>query len=168
MTQGYRPPLDIGDRLWAKCCVTSTGCWEWTGYRNSNGYGVLGLGSRSDATRRVCLVHRVSYEHFVGAISEGLKVLHHCDNPPCFRPIHLFLGTDSDNRADMLAKGRARIVRGSQVGTAKLTEAQVIEIKLRLGHRNDGVLAREFGVSDSLIANIRHGRSWGHVDVLSM
>ena len=81
------------------------------------------------------------------------------------RPEHLYKGTDLDNRKDMLARGREIVLRGEKIGTSKLTEDLVREIKERLSYRNDGILAREFGVSDSLIWNIRHGISWKHVHV---
>ncbi len=77
------------------------GCWEWTGATAYYGYGKVGLDGRT--TR----VHRAVYEAIFGPIPDGLFVLHRCDNPPCFRPDHLFLGTAGDNFHDMLAKGRA-------------------------------------------------------------
>lgn len=54
----------------------------------------------------------MAWEHYVGPIPDGVDVLHHCDNPPCVRPDHLFLGTARDNVGDMLAKGRGGHSRG--------------------------------------------------------
>lgn len=78
--------------------VTSSGCWEWTKYTDR--YGIIRINKRSYK------VHRVAWEEFCGPIPDELKVLHHCDNPPCFRPAHLFTGTQEDNVRDCAAKGR--------------------------------------------------------------
>lgn len=78
----------------------STGCLLWCGERNRKRYGKVYSGG---ATR---LVSRVVWAHVHGPIPEGLLVLHHCDNPPCARPSHLFLGTPADNSRDMVEKGR--------------------------------------------------------------
>jgi hypothetical protein len=95
------------DRLWAK--VDKTGdCWIWTGACDSKGYGRIGAGGRGG---RLVRPHRVVYEAEHGAIPEGMYVCHHCDNPPCVRPEHLFLGTNQDNQLDAVAKGRIAVKR---------------------------------------------------------
>ena len=87
------------DWFWRKV-TKSDGCWEWTGSCGAKGYGQVGVKGKNLRT------HRVSWELTNGKIPEQLIVCHHCDNPKCVRPDHLFLGTNKDNTQDMLSKGR--------------------------------------------------------------
>jgi hypothetical protein len=96
------------ERFWAK--VDRSGgpdaCWLWTAgtFRLRNGYGKFGA---DPAASRTVYAHRFAYELSHGPIPPGLLVCHHCDNPPCCNPAHLFLGTIADNMRDMSDKGRA-------------------------------------------------------------
>jgi hypothetical protein len=75
-------------------------CWEWNGHRNDRGYGLIWHNGRHVRAHRVALILAL------GSIPDGLLVLHHCDNPSCVRPSHLFVGTQADNMRDMAHKGR--------------------------------------------------------------
>jgi hypothetical protein len=91
---------DFG-RFFAGFDATGDGCWEWKGRRYASGYGVVAIApGYREAT------HRVSWRAHFGLIPEGMSVCHHCDNPPCVRPDHLFLGTALDNMRDAQRKGR--------------------------------------------------------------
>lgn len=141
------------------------GCWEWLRARTKNGYGHLEVGSKQ------WYAHRYAWTLFYGPIPDGLAVLHHCDNPPCCRPDHLFLGTQADNVADRNAKGRTshhvnlNQARGERMPNAKLTADQVREIRrlYRTGQYVHNQLAEQFGVSPSLIGYVIAGRAWAHV-----
>lgn len=80
-------------------------CWEWTGATVGRGYGTIKITDRPRSNREQ-LTHRTMWIETHGPIRDGLLVLHHCDNPPCCNPKHLFLGTKSDNSLDAFAKGR--------------------------------------------------------------
>ena len=148
------------DRFWAKVdkeksaiFYNGTRCWEWTASCSSKGYGQIGLNSKMLRT------NRVAYEITFEEIPEGLWVLHHCDNPPCCNPAHLFLGTNYDNQSDKMRKGRQGAARGEANGTHKLSDAQVAEIRRRYqrnvrGGENSVALAKEFGVSSMQISHI--------------
>ena len=127
-------------------------CWLWLG-RKKRGYGVLTLRLKA---------HRYSYEVAHGRIPDGLGVLHSCDNPACVNPAHLRLGTQRDNLADSIARGR--LPRGEDRGNAKLStqKVQAIREAYRSGTApND--LAQLYGVSRRLIDMVVRRELWTHV-----
>jgi len=107
------PSLSLTERLAAHLVAMPNGCIEWTLSTNCHGYGQIGRGGRTEGKAST---HRLAWELANGPISDGLHVLHHCDNPPCcqtdptdgYPDGHLFLGTRSDNMVDMISKGRSR------------------------------------------------------------
>lgn len=132
-SRGYRGATydNPYDKFWLFCKrSTEDECWEWSGSRLKNGYGVLNY--RSGKQRKI-YAHRLSWEIHNGSIHNGFFILHRCDNPPCVNPGHLFLGTQGDNMRDMFAKGRRthleNMPRGSANHLAILSEADVIEIR---------------------------------------
>jgi len=120
--------------------------------------------------RKVGKAHRISYELNVGPIPDGLNVLHHCDNPPCVNPAHLWVGTHADNVADKVAKGRQRWGmsgygrHGETHPTAKLTEEQAVEARALYGAGvSQAEIAGRFGVSQPTIFGLVSGRTWKHL-----
>lgn len=87
------------DRFWSQVGKGDC-CWVWTGATNREGYG------RFYACRDSFLAHRVAWSITKGDVPQDKLVCHHCDNPKCVNPEHLFLGTNHDNMQDMTAKGR--------------------------------------------------------------
>src|SRR5215207_4914988 len=138
-------PIPAAERFWKHVRKTPT-CWVWTGGAARNGYGVF----RDDRSRHVA-AHRFSYELHYGPFNLSLSELHRCDNPPCVRPDHLFLGTYADNAQDMKAKDRH--TRGERFATVKLNTDQVREIRARYsaGGISQRQLAAEYGVSEGAV-----------------
>lgn len=144
-------------RLFHKCRMSESGCWIWIGTKDTGGYGMISHKSKYQKA------HRVSFAAFKGSIPPGLHVLHRCDTPACINPAHLRAGTVKENMIEREARGR-RDVKGEQVGTSKLTEQQVAEIKRSaLGLK---ALGEQYGVEAQTIWRIRTGKSWAHVNAL--
>ncbi len=133
------------------------GCWLWSGGRNENGYGIIGLGRRSQGVGKT---HRVAWELYNGPIPDGMCVLHKCDNPPCCNPAHLRLGTLKDNARDTVSKGRNWIPnnRGENAKWGKLTTEQARDIASR--RLTSNAFAALYGVSRSAVFRIWEGKNW--------
>ena len=110
------------ERIWMKTQISEEGCWEWQGYKDKDGYGILTY------NKKPVKLHRVIYE-LVNEDLGGLHALHTCDNPSCLRPSHIFAGTNADNTADKIEKGRARYAHGEESGNHYLTIEQVLAIR---------------------------------------
>ncbi len=155
-------PKPVEERFWAKVKKTN-GCWIWLGATNSQGYGSI---ARDPNKPRVA-THRLSWEIHNGLIPKGMWVLHKCDNPPCVRPDHLFLGTQKDNMQDMSKKGRysKRVMKGENHPLAKLTEKQVKKIRKSYvpGFIKQKDLGHKYGVSQGTIFQIVHRNLWKHI-----
>src|SRR5262245_26460201 len=149
----FRRPLL--ERFWAKVQKTES-CWLWTAGLDTSGYGYIVIGGHHSEK-----AHRFAYALLVGPIPMDLYVLHRCDVRNCVNPDHLFLGTQADNTADMVAKQRQ--ARGN-VNHARLNEQQVLEIRaLHSDGVNNCALARRYGVSDTTIWAIVHRKKWRHI-----
>lgn len=150
-----RPPKPLSERFWEKVNKTS-GCWEWIGDLDKDGYGHLWTGKRSP------VASRVSYELNVGLIPAGMCVCHSCDNPKCVRPEHLFLGTAKDNNADRNAKGRQ--AKGESCSLSALTASNVIKIReMHSEGLTNKQIARRLGLNIQNVYLINKRKTWKHV-----
>lgn len=122
-------------------------CWLYTGSKTKDGYGNIYKNLKH------YYAHRYAYERVNGPIPAKAIVCHKCDNPPCVRPDHLFIGDNFINRQDSLRKDRHSL--------AKLKVAEVIKIRelFKCGTKRRA-LAAMFNVSYHTINNVISGRTW--------
>jgi hypothetical protein len=148
----------LRDKLYSKTDRSSPGqCWNWTGAKMKNGYGIIG--------KKCLLAHRVSHHLHNGPIPNGMFVCHKCDNPSCVNPHHLFAGTAKDNMED--AVGKKRNAFGEKHGCAQLSDEKVLDIrKAWAGRLTQEKLAKEYGVTAPVIRAAIYGRTWKHLPSL--
>jgi hypothetical protein len=148
-------------RFWSRIAIaTGDQCWEWRAGRFSTGYGLVtvpGRGSRG--------AHRVSW-----ALTHGRwptnQVLHHCDNPPCVRPDHLYEGDHRQNMLDRQSRGRTSA--GEHHSNAKLTDQEVSDVRQRYAAGiPQKAIAGEFQVSQAQVSNIVRGCQRGGESVIA-
>lgn len=142
--------------------VSEFGCWEWKGERNFKGYGRVYI--RGKQLR----AHRLSFELSHGPVPPGLFVCHHCDNPPCINPAHLWAGTRSENMRDAWAKGRLNLPRcvsghrfgfGNVPANAKLSDVALFVVRAAFARgAHPSVIATAFGVCDRTVRDVVRGR----------
>ena len=143
------PCKSIAERFWSK--VDKSGvCWMWTGAIDSNGYGNFSVKGKTRKAPQVAL-------ELSGAPRPcGAWALHHCDNPPCVNPGHLFWGDHRENLEDAARKGRLPV--------QKLMPDGVREVRRLLGEGLSCVeVGRQVGMTRGAISKIKTGRTWRHV-----
>jgi predicted DNA-binding protein (UPF0251 family) len=147
----------LEQRFWSKVKVGGPDeCWDWQRSKNPDGYGMFLL------RRRCVRAHRAAYELHYGVIPNGMVVCHRCDRPACCNPAHLFLGTQVENIADMVRKGRQQ--RGERSGRAKLTAADVDAIRASFAAgETQQAIAKRYGVGGQHVSRIVHRETWFHV-----
>jgi len=153
-------------RFWINTELTDS-CWIWIGARSGGNYGWFqweGKGVRP---------HRLVWSILFGEIPEKMMICHKCDNPPCFNPSHLFIGTRSDNQKDSARKRRSNFFtnqilssRGEDRYNAKLTDEEVREIKMELARGTSvRAIARIYPAGRSTITRIKKGLQWAHITI---
>lgn len=150
-----RPELSLSslDRFLMKRTM-GPGCWLWTGAKHNRGYGVMRNAGRNQRATHVAWFF--ANEEWP---APGLVVRHKCDNPGCVRPDHLELGTQKQNVRDAVSRGRN--ARGQLCGYARLTDANVVDIRSADGSQR--AIGDKFGVSQSMVSAIRLGKRWKHL-----
>lgn len=135
-------------------------CWQWMGAGSQSGYGNL---HTVDGNR---YAHRISYEIFKGPITDGLYVLHSCDNRMCVNPKHLSLGTHADNQLDKLRRGRTP--RNEAHWNCKIPKERIPEVfAMRKSGMSQTAIGKVFGVGQDQISRIvnRKRRKYAHEEV---
>ena len=128
----------------------TNGCWEWNGYKDKDGYGLFSYAGTQYRAAKLAL-------QFDGRqVPDGMLACHHCDNPICVRPSHLYCGTPTQNAAD--AKRRGRLNPGKK---AKLTPDLVRSIRAANGTHDH--IASMFGISRANVSLIRGRKTWANV-----
>ena len=132
-------------------------CHWWVAALDTYGYGQIGI---KGTTQRS---HRLAHELYIGKIPDDMQVLHTCDNRACVNPEHLFLGTNDDNVADKVSKGRQSHRIGEALDMAPLTEEDVIFIRQLYPRISQTDLGLRFGVGQAQISRIIRREAWKNV-----
>lgn len=146
-----RPSMQ--DKFRDQYVVDPCGCWEWTGLKDKDGYGLMPYAGKMWRANIVSLTLNGR------APGKGQMACHTCDNPPCVNPAHLYPGTNQQNVDDAVSKDRH--MRGERSAHAKLTDEDVVAI--RISTLSDTAIADKYGVSRSNVTLIRNRRTWKHL-----
>ena len=157
----------LEERFWNKVNKdTDNGCWEWTAHLNKKGrYGRIKINGKEK------LAHRVSWEMMHGSIPNNMRILHHCDNPRCVNPSHLFIGTQADNMRDAVSKGRNGCLKGEAHPWSKLTAIEVLRLRkeyktIKRGYKTKYVTeqSKKLCVKFETVEAVIYGRTWKHLN----
>ena len=149
-----KPKTAARYRFWDKVDVRGPDdCWEWTKTKVPGGYGNFWDGEKSEGA------HRMAWRLMRGIIPIGMFICHHCDNPSCCNPNHLFIGTQVDNMMDMKLKGRSH-------KNSKLNVKEVVEIRrlFSAGGVTHREIGKMFNISRRHISQVVNRKRWRHIN----
>lgn len=149
------PDLRDATRFWLYVKTDRHGCWEWTGNKTHDGYGLFRIGGKAGVLRGA---HRVSVMLSAGSLSESQVVMHSCDNPGCVRPDHLIVGTTRKNNADAAAKGRY----ATRHQRLRYDEIEKVRKAFAMGESKSSI-ARRIGVGRGAVTNLLLGKTYSDV-----
>jgi hypothetical protein len=151
-----RTPEQVETDFLSRFVKRPSGCWEWTGTIEKRGYGVLQI------EKKQWRAHRYSYIRTYGHVPDDVLICHKCNNKLCVNPEHLYKGTHRDNMDDVITAG---VQKGVNNGRARLTEADVLEIRRLYATKKytQNELAIQFNVYQSRISDIVTLTQWKHL-----
>lgn len=136
-------------------------CQEMIANNDKDGYPRMKYEGKNTKASRLAYQYRNN-----ACVLPGYLVCHHCDNPYCVNPSHLFIGTCAENNLDMRQKRRTNAARGERNPCSKITSMQALEIKKLT---QSGLLAKEIalllGIPFTTVRNVRTGHTWKHINL---
>ena len=152
MIKDHKMDLSVLNRFWSKVDKPSN-CWTWTSSTNPAGYGDFNFHGKT------MLAHRLAWILTNGEVPDGMFVLHHCDNPACVNPEHLFLGRHIDNMHDCRRKNRTGRLCGDDSHHSKVTAADIREM-VRLyesKEANQAQIADKYNIHPATVSRLVRG-----------
>lgn len=151
------------ERFWGNVTKTRK-CWTYR-HTGKRGYGKLLVNGKHLRANR--FVWEITY----GPIPAGMIICHHCDNPSCVRPSHLFVGTHADNMMDKIRKGRGgycgpkQPVYGERHPNTILRNADIRKIRrlYAVGNISQQALGEIFSITQTAVSAIVRRKWWQHV-----
>lgn len=139
-----------------KYVVKKDGCWDWTGRFDKDGYPILMIKQKPFTVR----CNRLSWSIKNGPIPEGLLVLHHCDNPCCTNPNHLYTGTFQNNSDDMVSRQRSLPGEKHPNSTLNWETVRAIRREYVGNYGQQTRLAKKYGTSQANVSAIVKNKVW--------